>query len=363
MKLVKFLAASLMFAAPLFAEADTTSISAKDTTKHFQRFTALPVLGYSEETQLQFGAMGIIFFKPEIEGGKVPEIDIAAYGSTRGQFQFILEPFYYLYHDKISGSAAFRYQNWVASYFGKGNNPDFDKSVIFDREKILLESTIESSIGLPKQLKYGAIIHIENSDISFRKSDNLEIPDEHSGWRNGVGYQATFDSRDNTNWSRHGFLVQWQQMFYSDKLGDYTFDTEKFDVRGFTDLHFWNITMATAVLWQRANGDVPFDMLAGPDGIKRFRGVESLFFNDKQSLIVQAELRKFLGWRLAGTIFFEGGKAGDHFSELMRNKWHQAIGFGGQLALNLKEQLYARGEFSLVDYKHLGLTVYVRHAF
>lgn len=375
MELVKIIALGLMAAAPLLAAvsegaADTIAAGsvadtvAADSTEHFQRFTALPVLGYSEETKLQLGAMGIVFFKPLEKGGKVNEIDVSAIGSTRKQFQFLIEPYYYLHHDQIALKADLRYQNWVASYFGAGNDPDIDKFVIYDRERFKFGARAESSVGLPKQLRYGAEIHVEHSDISFRKSDadNLTLPDEHSGWRNGAGYILGLDTRDNLNWSRHGFLVQWQQMFYSDVLGDYSFDTESLDLRGFTYL-FWKTSMAVGVLWQRANGDVPFDMLSGPDGIKRFRGVESLYFNDKQALIVQAELRKFLAWRLAGTIFYEGGKSGDHFSELWRNKWHQAVGFGGQLALNLKEQLYARGEFSWVDFDHLGMTVYLRHSF
>ncbi len=364
MELVKIIALGLLAAAPLLSAEPATPSALADTTEHFQRFTALPVLGYSEETKLQFGAMGIVFFKPLEKGGKVNEIDISAIGSTRKQFQFIVEPYYYLHHDQIAIRADLRYQNWVASYFGLGNDPDINKSIFFDRERFKLGAQIESSVGLPKQLKYGAEIHVEHSDIDFRKknANNIALPDEHSGWRNGLGYTLGLDTRDNLNWSRHGFLVRWQQMFYSDVLGDYSFDTESLDLRGFTYL-FWETSMAVGVLWQQANGDVPFDMLSGPDGIKRFRGVESLFFNDKQALIVQAELRKFLGWRLAGTIFFEGGKSGDHFSELWRNKWHQAIGFGGQLALNLKENLYARGEFSWVDFDHLGMTVYLRHSF
>lgn len=374
MNLVKFLATSLIVVSPLLAAGETDSVTTtKDSTEHFQRFTALPVLGYSEETKLQLGAMGIVFFKPQEKGGKVNEIDVSALGSTRKQFQFIVEPYYYLHHDQIAIKADLRYQNWVASYFGAGNNPDIDNFVLYDREKFKLGTRVESSVGLPRMFRYGAEIHVEHSDISFHESeaaggkegdgtDKITIPDEHSGWRNGAGYILGLDTRDNLNWSRHGFLVQWQQMFYSDVLGDYAFDTESIDIRGFTYL-FWETSMAVGLLWQRANGDIPFDMLSGPDGIKRFRGVESLYFNDKQALIVQAELRKFLAWRLAGTIFYEGGKSGDHFSELWRNKWHQAVGFGGQLALNLKEQLYARGEFSWVDFDHLGMTVYLRHSF
>ena len=49
----------------------------------------------------------------------------------------------------------------------------------------------------------------------------------------------------------------------------------------------------------------------------------------------------------------------------MRNKWHRAIGFGGKLALNKSERLYARAEFSWIDFKSLkpGMTFYFREAF
>ncbi|PWJ70104.1 MULTISPECIES: BamA/TamA family outer membrane protein [unclassified Fibrobacter] len=341
-------------------------------TEDFQRFTALPVLGYSEETELQYGAMAIVFLKPDEQNGKVPEIDFMASGSTRGQYQFQLTPYFYLHHDQVSGWLDFRYQNWVASYFGMGNNPDIDEYINFDRERFYFGAEIDSKVGVPKQFKYGAELHIEHSHIKFdspdenkggKSTDKVTPPaDAHSGWRNGAGYLLAFDTRDNTNWTRHGFLAQWQQMFYSDHLGDYSFDMETLDLRGYTYL-FWGTSMAVGALWQRSGGDVPFDMLAGPDGTKRFRGVESLYFRDRQAMILQAELRKYLGWRLAGDIFFEGGKTGDHFSELMRNKWHRSVGFGGMLILNKKEQLYARGEFSWVDFDHLGMTVYIRQAF
>lgn len=333
--------------------------------EHFQRFSALPVLGYSEETRLQYGAMTLLFFKPSEPGGKVHEIDITAYGSTRGQFQFLLVPYFYLYHDKIGVIMDFRYQNWVGSYFGMGNDVDFDRYLGFDKERVLLGGEVLSSIGLPSTFNYGVKVHVENTEVEFNQCDgecDVEAVDARNGWRNGVGYVLSYDSRDNVNWTRNGFLVQWQQLFFSDRLGDYSFDMESLDLRGFTPL-FWNISMAVGALWQRSGGDVPFDMLSGPDGTKRFRGVESLYFRDRQGLTLQAELRKFLFWRLAGDIFFEGSKVGRHFGEMMGNKWHQAVGFGGMFALNLKERLYARGEISWVDNEKLGMTVYVRSAF
>lgn len=328
----------------------------------FQRYSIVPVLGYTEETEFQYGFMALFFLKPDERGGKVPEIGVTAYGSTRDQLNLTLEPYFYLFHDRVTVWSLLKYQDWVAGYYGRGNDPDIDRFVNFDRKKFLYGTRIESRVGLPEMFKYGTEIHVEFSDIEFEEGGEQALPDDHSGWRNGIGYLFGLDTRDNTNWTRHGYLAQWQQMFYMDKFGDYTFNVESLDLRGYTELLF-GTSLALGFLWQRAEGDVPFDMLAGPDGICRFRGVESLYFNDNQAVIVQAEARRFLFWRFATHVFFEGGKSGGYFSELLRNEWHKSLGMGALVALNLKESLFARADFSWVDFDHLGLSFYVRQAF
>ena len=335
---------------------------ADSTADSFQRYSVVPVLGYTEETEFQYGFMALLFLKPDTPGGKVPEIGITTYGSTRNQLQMALEPYFYFYHDQITVWSLLKYQDWIASYFGRGNDPDIDKYVLFDRKRFQGGTRIESRVGIPKEFKYGIELHIEHADISFHKGDSIAVPDDHSGWRNGAGYLLGLDTRDNTNWTRHGYLIQWQQMFYNNHLGDYSFDTESLDLRGYTELPL-RTSLALGFLWMRSGGDAPFDMLAGPDGICRFRGVESLYFNGKQATILQAELRRVLFWRIGSHLFFEGGKSGEYFSELVRNKWHKSIGAGALLGLNLKENLFARADFSWVDFDHLGLSFYVRQAF
>ena len=341
---------ALLLVIPLFAEDS------------FQRYSVVPILGYTEETEFQYGFMGLFFLKPETEGGKVPEIGITTYGSTRNQLQVALEPYFYFFHDQITVWSILKYQDWIASYFGRGNDPDIDEYVLFDRKKFQGGTRIESRIGIPKEFKYGVELHIEHTDISFHESDSIPLPHSHSGWRNGLGYLLGLDTRDNTNWTRHGYLVQWQQMFYNNHLGDYTFNVETLDLRGYSSLSK-STTTAVGFLWMRSDGDVPFDMLAGPDGISRFRGVESLYFGDNQAVIVQAEVRQFIWWRLGSHVFFEGGKSGRYFSELVHNDWHRSVGVGALLGLNLKENLFARADFSWVDFDHLGLSFYVRQAF
>lgn len=342
------------------------STTTAEEAEHFQRFSALPVLGYSEETALEYGGMLLLFFKPSFEGGETSTIDFAALGTTKKQFELLITPRYYMFHDQIKGKMKFAFDNWTSSFYGIGNDPDLDDGWKYDRKTFYIENTTQTSLGLPNALKnflYGISFHFEYSDINFKHySGELEKPELDGNWRTGLGYQLSYDTRDNQNWPTHGFYAHWNQEFYTDAIGDYAFTSQELDLRGYTYL-FWKTSMAVGALWQRTDGDVPFDMLAGPDGICRFRGVKNRFFRGDQAIILQAELRKVLFWRLAGTIFFDGGKSGKYFSDLWREKWHQAPGFGGELALNMAEHLYARGDISWVDYKHIGLTVFIRQAF
>ena len=347
---------------------DSASTTAADTSKHFQWWSAVPVLGYTEETKFQFGAMVNFFLPPSFKGGNSTEIDIAAYGSTRKQFQFAATPYFYFVQDRISGWLDFRYQNWVGHFFGIGNDVEMDEYASFDRETFFLMGLVESNLGLPQTLqnfRYGFVFDFNRSEMDFGEYDgDIELPTNTDGWRNALGYHLSFDTRDNPNWARHGVLFQWEHRFYSDAFGDYSFTFQELDMRAYGET-IWNTSMAVGLLWQRTDGDVPFEYMAGPDGIKRFRGVETKFFRDNQALVLQAELRKTLFWRLAGDIFFEGGKVGPYFSQLMRNKWHRAIGFGGKRALTKSERLYARAAFSWIDSKSLkpGMTFYFREAF
>lgn len=332
----------------------------------FQRLAIVPVLGYTEETKFEYGLMANIFFKPNFRGGRTSELDVIAYGTTEDQYSVSISPLFFLMNDRLSGKVYLFYENWSTNFYGFGNDPDMDEYRKLNRTTLYTEGLLETNFLLPPQLhafKYGVTYEVNHSSFDFDKYEGEIVhPGEVDGWRNGIGYHFSYDTRDNLNWSRHGMLAQWDHSFFPSAISDFSYSSQKLDLRGFSEF-IWNTSMAVGFLWQRVNGDAPFDKLAGPDGIKRFRGVKTNYFNGNQAIFLQTEFRKELFWRLAGNIFFEGGKSGEYFSDMMRGKWHTGLGFGGQLALNMSEKLYARADFSWVDYKSLGLTFYIREAF
>ena len=364
---MRFLTKKLLTLAALFTPVIAGAEAPADSTKDdFQRISAVPIVGYTEETQYQFGAMAILFFRPDIPGGNVHELDLSFYGTSRNQFTGSISPKFYFLNDRISSKVDLHYEDWVGNYFGAGNDPDYDDFRKFDRKSFYFTALVLTNFGSLQWLpgfKYGIYLELNHTKIEFQPyNGNIEKPINTDGWRNGFGYHLSLDTRDNTNWARHGYLVQWGHYFFNTPLSDYSYTHQELDLRGYSEF-IWNTSMAVGFLWQRVDGNAPFDKLAGSDGLKRFRGVEKNYFYGNQAIFLQMEFRRKLFWRFGGDIFFEGGKTGDYFSDLMRNKWHRSLGFGARFALNKKENLYARAELSWVDFKHVGMTMYVRDAF
>lgn len=349
MKRIIVLLSLLFFVQNIFAE------------KPFQRFSALPFLAYSEETKLQYGGMFLLFFKPVEGGQKTSSIDFVAMGTTENQYQFRTKPHFYLWQDKLFIPSEFSISKWRGSLYEHSSSGNFDAVSGYEQTHFYGSIPVEMNFGLPSflPLRYGVLFkadYRENDlDSSIYESTSLQ-----DGSFLGLGYSLTFDNRDNTNWPTKGFYTRFEENFY---LGDFSFHTEELDLRTYFPI-IWNTTAALGVLWRQSRGDeIPFDYFSGSDGTSRFRGVDSGVWNDTQALICQIELRKTLFWRLAGTIFFETFQSGSYFSEMLREKNHTSVGFGGRLALNKSESLYARGDISLIDGKHIGLTIYLREAF
>ena len=363
MSLFKWILPTLFAAWTVSLGSETLDSSGVE--KDFQRFAALPVLGYSEETGLKYGAMVLLFTRPETPGSESTSLDFIVTGTSKGQLEVNASPDLYLLRGRVHSDISLIYWNWRAKYYGKGNDPDRDSFLRYDMDLFKLYVPVDIGLlGPPRSrmLSVGPYLYFETNRVEFRKGD-VSRPGESGGIRTGAGFQATFDLRDNVNWPVEGVYAQYRQLYYAKAFGgDFDFFSQTVDLRAYSRL-FWNTSVALGMFYDMRKGTVPFDMLATLDGTKRFRGVERGLYLDRQSLSAQAEFRKELFWRLAGTIFFEAGKVGPYFSELMKNDTHYAVGFGGRLLLNRAEKTYARCDFSLVDGKYPGLTIYLREAF
>ena len=340
--------------------ADSTAVSSDTATNdNFQRFSVLPFGAYTEETKIQYGAVFVLFFKPFQDGKNISSMDFIARGTTRGQFQFQYAPNMWLLGDHLHIPAKLNLNKWQYSLFERGAHGDFERIDEYRSTFVYGRIPFEMNFGIPQGIpfRYGPILEGEARDNEFGE----DIPKNYQdGFYLGGGYLLVFDRKDNNNWPTKGYYLSFEEVFFG---GDFSYHTETFDARLYYPL-FWETSIALGLYARQSRGDnVPLGCLAGPDGTKRFRGVESGIWSDTQALIWQMEFRRPLFWRFAGVIFGEALQSAPYFSELFKRQIHYSVGFGGRLALNRSEKLHARGDLSLVDGKHIGITIDLRESF
>lgn len=346
------------------SENPTSAATEKDETRtakddDFQRFSGLPFVSYSEETKIEYGGVLIVFFRPCEGGSEVSSVDILLMGTQRSQFEMRISPYLFLLREHLKIDAELEIAKWPGDYFERGSSGSSDPIASFDKTSISGEAAFEFNYGVPSALRfrYGPVVKAEYRENDFDDID--EGGSRRDGAFGGGGYVVQYNSLDNENWPSRGAYAAFEQVFFG---GEFAFHTEELDLKTYIT-PFYTTTFAFGLLWQQSRGDVPYGYLAGPDGMRRFRGVDSGVWNDKQATILQFEIRQPLFWRFAATAFVEGLKSGPYFSKMLDNDLRYAVGFGGRLALNKSEKLYGRADLSIVNMKDIGFTLDLREAF
>jgi len=360
----------ILSAASLFAQA------AEDGDLfEFKNFLALPLGGYSEETGIVLGAGMLLFIEPPAKDGSSGGSNymLAALTSLKKQAtienRLILEP-----NRHWNLLAYLSLQSWPTQYLGVGNDLDEDKYGIYTAQGIRIPITLRTDLFLPESwngnFTYGTEMDMEY--IAFDYKDNfLEFhnADVKNSRRLGVGYNFTYNSSEKNDWPRKGALVQFRHIFFKSKDNNWQskanfFIWKNLDTRMYIPLPMLpEGVLALGSYLECFERDVPFDRLAKPDGIGQLRGLKKGLLADKNSWVLQSELRSHLFWRLKGTLFYEMAKVGNGISDLSNNKWHNAIGIGGRFLVNEDSKTHIRGDLSLINRKKMGMAIKINEAF
>jgi outer membrane protein assembly factor BamA len=105
--------------------------------------------------------------------------------------------------------------------------------------------------------------------------------------------------------------------------------------------------MVFQLLLKSQSGTVPFPLLAMLGGSHLLRGYYTGRFRDKNLLVLQAEWRCPLFWRIGLSVFAGMGQVADRFSHLNAGNFHYSTGLGLRLLYNRKESIHARMDFAL----------------
>jgi hypothetical protein len=318
-----------------------------------KQYLLLPFGAYAEETGGQFGALGMYFFPAEIPGEPGPMLVATAVMTTSGQKILMLGPSGSWDEGRMELTAFFNYTDWPGNYWAGGNQPSaaassYEMESIGLNGKVLFSgSYLRESL---KNLKGGLLYNVESNTTAFDLDSGVSAPSVLSGGRRvGLGPELQWDTRDHQGWPTKGRLFSLGKVFYKDLWGsDWGFNKTTLDLRSY-HAFYGDYVLALGGLWERADGAVPFDQLATPDGSNHLRGLEKGRLRDKQQLVLQSEIRVPLPGRFAAVAFAEAGKVGPTFGDMLDNEYHSAYGGGLRFNVNTERRLNFRLDAAWVD--------------
>ncbi|MCC2547513.1 outer membrane protein assembly factor [Hymenobacter sp. BT175] len=164
----------------------------------------------------------------------------------------------------------------------------------------------------------------------------------------GIGPALLYDGRDNVLSAYHGNYLELSALFNGGALGsDYRFSRYLVDARHYQPLGSEKTIFASQLIGQFHTGDVPFRELANLGGDKIMRGYYEGRYRDRQLLALQAEVRRYLFWRINGVLFGSVGQIGDTFADFDQGGVKAIGGAGIRLKFNRRDRLNIRFDYGV----------------
>lgn len=311
--------------------------------------SAYPLLFYTPETRLGFGAAGAFAFKA---GPKTDTLlndsQIILGGAYTLEKQLLLYVPWKIFWDnnKNYTFGEVGYYKYFFAYWGNGPQSQWESvdtfQVNFPRLRLHYTRKVYD------QLSFGGALWFEDFQIqnSLTGLVSNSVGGD-GGVTHGIGPLMVFDSRNHVFYPSKGWYIEGKMLEFYDWIGsDYNFGKGVLDVINYTEVHKKGV-LATHLNYQFSSGTVPFNMLSTIGGTKRMRGYYEGRFRDRNALILQTEYRLQLPWRLGLVAFADVGQVFNRWSYLKGNEWRWTAGGGVRFMLDPKRKINIRLDYGV----------------
>ena len=315
----------------------------------------VPIFSISKETGMLFG---LTKFNDFNVGSKESTDSLAQpstftgliYYTQKEQFKVNFETDIMFRENSKNVKGRITFLNFPLLFYGVGN-----ETVKADAATVLYESFefVGSYNHRIKPNFFGGITYKYLNDIKVEYTDTTEstplVPDydvsQNKGLRSGLGFQFTYEGRDNRLNPFKGAYMNAEFDFFEDWLGsDFNYNRLIVDLRKYIPLIDSNkLILATQVIGEFVTDGANIQALpalGGPDW--GARGVYFGRFRDKSSLTANMELRFPLFWILGGTAFGGVGQVGPNLAAFDWNGNHYTYGGGLRLMVSSKNRVNLR---------------------
>ena len=335
----------------------TPSQTLSDSIKKEKRYKilGLPLFFYVPETKFGGGGAGLVtfHFKNDSLNTRPSSVQFGlAYTQLKQALVYL--PFnLWIKNEKYNVFGELGFYRYNFFFWGIGNKQEFNNQELYD-------------VVFPR-IRFNGLKRIyKNTYTGFRYNyDDFRVTRVDSGGIldkgtvigakgnvvSSLGWVLKHDSRDNLFNSTKGYIAElsfqvdnkaWGSSFNNTRL---IFDGATY----FTSKHKHTFAINTyAVL---GTGDIPFNQMAMLGGTRKMRGFYEGRYRDNNLLMLQAEYRVPLFWRLGAVAFATAGDVANKFSDFSINEFKLAYGGGLRVMIDKKQRINVRLDFGWADPK------------
>jgi len=330
------------------AAAVDSSVTRDSTSSGGSQLIPYPVLFYSPETGVGFGAGAIWYFRRT--GSRLSSVSPLLFYTSKKQFSISAQFDSWFDRSRWRILADVGFSRFPAKYWGVGNDTpdeaeeDYTPRSAWARGRV--EHRIVGSLYGGVRLSVLARTLVETAEDGVLGEGT--VPGSEPVDLVSAGLSATWDSRDDVVFPRRGMLNQLAVERYPEWLGsDYEYTSWTADLRGY--LPIGAHVLAGQALLLAVDGTAPFDRLPRLGGDWLIRGYYEGRYRDDVLAALQAEARIQV-WRRFGTVaFFGAGQVAPRLGGLEFGEFHPSVGLGVRYQLSRAQKLNIRVDLAVGD--------------
>ena len=340
------------------------SAAVTDTVRR-SRFTALPVVSYSDVTGLQYGAAAFHRFRvgtdPLTRGSWV-----SAYfaRTAKEHAKAYVQLDRWSPRNETRSRIRVEYLSYPLPYFGVGGNTPDSAEEWYSSGVGTLQVFTERILAQDLYVHAGA----RYLRSRMRESEpGRELAGGSVPGSSGSDVLATtlglvLDSRDNAGAPRTGTYARLLPSIASKAVAsDFAFRRLTIDARRY-DTFGTDHVFAAQLQYDGVSGTTPFDQLPMIGADTAMRGYARGRYRDRHAVTAQAEARSAF-WRRVGFVGFAGaGTVAPSLSRLTSRSWYPTAGAGVRYLLSPRDRTVARLDFG-IGRGSFGITVGLGEAF
>jgi outer membrane protein assembly factor BamA len=336
----------------LSAQSDSVALphlSAPNQLVRTQNTLILPLIARSIETDWSVGLAGSFTFRFNKNDTltRTSNTQALALYSLRKQFIAAINGTTYLPGERYILNYQLSYSYFPDKFWGLGKEaPDANEEAYTFRQYYLylhFQQKLKNSFFAGLIYEYQRLLRVDH--LPGGLFDQLGVVGRDPYHISGAGLSLTYDTRNNAFAPDKGAFGQVLFTHFMPLLGsEFRYTAYAVDLRRFIRIYRDQV-LALQAFGQFNVGDVPLRSLASFGGSNSMRGFYDGRFRSKNQVVLQAEYRVPIIWRIGAVGFVGVGNVGDYLRDLNVVDIKYSFGGGLRVALNRKERLNLRVDY------------------